>query len=276
MSSGALGGTPPGTGFGDGERSGGIVGGVPGNGASAGGSPGAPGFGPGCSGDFGNWLNHIPRYTGANAGPPCRPIGFRHRSPSFPQSRAGDAFGGACDSWAARTQLANVRDSRGRRCHRCARLDTPLAAVAPVQTLSVQRTIAQEWSGNAQTIRRVVDHTAPDVGILEAIWTDPRSLGGKCADLNALFVGLCRAIGLPARDLYGIHVAQSSRFKSLGRAGDITSAQHCRAEVFIERIGWVPWILPTCERWSLKSGPVLRSTIRLPGALANSSLASGK
>jgi hypothetical protein len=36
-----------------------------------------------------------------------------------------------------------------------------------------QRTIAQEWSGNAQTIRRVVDHTTPDVGILEAIWTDP-------------------------------------------------------------------------------------------------------
>lgn len=36
-----------------------------------------------------------------------------------------------------------------------------------------QRTIAQEWSGNAQTIRRVVDRTAPDVGILEAIWTDP-------------------------------------------------------------------------------------------------------
>ena len=45
---------------------------------------------------------------------------------------------------------------------------------------------------------------------------------------------------MPARDLYGIRVAESSRFKSLGRAGDITSAQHCRAEVFIERIGWVP------------------------------------
>ena len=66
------------------------------------------------------------------------------------------------------------------------------------------------------------------------------SLGGKCADLNALFVGLCRSIGLPARDLYGIRVAESRQFKSLGRSGDITSAQHCRAEVFIENIGWVP------------------------------------
>ena len=29
-------------------------------------------------------------------------------------------------------------------------------------------------------------------------------LGGKCADLNALYVGLARAAGLPARDVYGI------------------------------------------------------------------------
>ena len=66
------------------------------------------------------------------------------------------------------------------------------------------------------------------------------SLGGKCADLNALFVGLCRAVGLPARDWYGIRVAESQQFKSLGRSGDITAAQHCRAEVFVESIGWVP------------------------------------
>ena len=35
-------------------------------------------------------------------------------------------------------------------------------------------------------------------------------LGGKCADLNALFVGLARAAGLPARDVYGIRVAKSA------------------------------------------------------------------
>lgn len=29
-------------------------------------------------------------------------------------------------------------------------------------------------------------------------------LGGKCADLNALYVGLARAAGIPARDVYGI------------------------------------------------------------------------
>ncbi len=31
-------------------------------------------------------------------------------------------------------------------------------------------------------------------------------LGGKCADLNALYVGLAKAAGLPARDVYGIRV----------------------------------------------------------------------
>ena len=32
-------------------------------------------------------------------------------------------------------------------------------------------------------------------------------LGGKCADLNALYVGLSRAGGIPARDMYGMRVA---------------------------------------------------------------------
>src|SRR6185437_9612510 len=32
------------------------------------------------------------------------------------------------------------------------------------------------------------------------------NLNGKCADLNALFVAMCRSVGVPARDLYGIRV----------------------------------------------------------------------
>jgi len=65
-------------------------------------------------------------------------------------------------------------------------------------------------------------------------------LGGKCADLNALYVGLARAAGLPARDVYGIRVANSAEYKSLGKADDITGAQHCRAEVHLSGYGWVP------------------------------------
>jgi transglutaminase-like putative cysteine protease len=66
-------------------------------------------------------------------------------------------------------------------------------------------------------------------------------LTGKCADLNALYVGLCRSIGIPARDVYGVRVADSKYgYKSLGRSGDISKAQHCRAEVWLSVFGWVP------------------------------------
>jgi transglutaminase-like putative cysteine protease len=70
---------------------------------------------------------------------------------------------------------------------------------------------------------------------------DTGDLTGKCADLNALYVGLARSVGLPARDLYGIRVADSRfGYKCLGKSGDISTAQHCRAEVWLEQFGWVP------------------------------------
>jgi transglutaminase-like putative cysteine protease len=68
------------------------------------------------------------------------------------------------------------------------------------------------------------------------------NLSGKCADLNPLYVGLARAAGLPARDIYGLRVAPSAfGYKSLGANSTVvTKAQHCRAEVFLDGIGWVP------------------------------------
>ncbi len=71
---------------------------------------------------------------------------------------------------------------------------------------------------------------------------ESRDLSGKCADLNALYVGLARAAGLPARDVYGIRIAKSELgYKSLGAASEnITKSQHCRAEVHIGGYGWVP------------------------------------
>ena len=71
---------------------------------------------------------------------------------------------------------------------------------------------------------------------------ESRDLGGKCADLNALYVGLARAAGVPARDVYGIRVAKSELgYKSLGVASEkISKAQHCRAEVYLSEYGWVP------------------------------------
>jgi transglutaminase-like putative cysteine protease len=76
------------------------------------------------------------------------------------------------------------------------------------------------------------------------------NLGGMCADLNALYVGLARASGLPARDVYGIRAAKSELgYKSLGASSEnISKAQHCRAEVFLDPWGWSPSIRRTFER----------------------------
>jgi transglutaminase-like putative cysteine protease len=67
------------------------------------------------------------------------------------------------------------------------------------------------------------------------------NLGGKCGDINALFVGLCRAAGIPARDVYGIRLVPSAfGYKELsGNPASLKSAQHCRAEVHLAGYGWV-------------------------------------
>ncbi len=67
------------------------------------------------------------------------------------------------------------------------------------------------------------------------------NLGGKCADLNALFVGLCRSVGVPARDVYGIRLVPSAfGYKELsGNPASLKASQHCRSEAYLKGYGWV-------------------------------------
>jgi transglutaminase-like putative cysteine protease len=66
-------------------------------------------------------------------------------------------------------------------------------------------------------------------------------LGGKCADINSLAVALFRASDLPARDVYGVRLGPSKFQPSLGaKSADVTHAQHCRAEVWLDGEGWLP------------------------------------
>ncbi|MGL6198785.1 MAG: transglutaminase-like domain-containing protein [Lachnospiraceae bacterium] len=53
--------------------------------------------------------------------------------------------------------------------------------------------------------------------------------GGKCTDINSVFVGLCRAAGIPAREMFGVRMNDT----------DITKNQHCWAEFYIPGTGWV-------------------------------------
>lgn len=92
----------------------------------------------------------------------------------------------------------------------------------------------------------VVDNTSrnPDTpgcgfGDIKAM-LESGNLSGKCADINGLMTGLARAAGFPARDVYGIRVAASRYFRTMGAAGNISRAQHCRSEVWLEGEGWFP------------------------------------
>lgn len=65
--------------------------------------------------------------------------------------------------------------------------------------------------------------------------------GGRSADINGLFVSICRSVGIPARCVYGLRVAPSRLVRSLGLTSDnATYGQHVRAEFYIPGYGWIP------------------------------------
>ena len=50
--------------------------------------------------------------------------------------------------------------------------------------------------------------------------------GGKCTDIHSVFVSLCRAAGVPAREVFGIRQGKKAE-------QDITKWQHCWAEFYL-------------------------------------------
>jgi len=57
--------------------------------------------------------------------------------------------------------------------------------------------------------------------------------GGKCTDIHSVFVALCRAAGVPAREIFGIRLGKND-------VQDISKWQHCWAEFYLPGFGWVP------------------------------------
>ena len=130
-----------------------------------------------------------------------------------------------------------------------------LAATELMPTDGIVRSTAQEATRGAKTdvekVQRLYDwvvantYREPKVrgcgtGDIKSM-LEMGDLGGKCADLNAIFVGLCRAVGVPARDVYGIRLVPSAfGYRELGgNPVKLQGAQHCRAEVFLAAHGWV-------------------------------------
>ena len=83
--------------------------------------------------------------------------------------------------------------------------------------------------------------------ICENMYRDPKTIGcgpgdvcallerpgGKCTDIHSVYVALCRAAGVPAREVFGIRQGKKS-------PQDITKWQHCWAEFYLPGYGWVP------------------------------------
>ena len=59
-----------------------------------------------------------------------------------------------------------------------------------------------------------------------------RQPGGKCTDISSVFIALCRASGVPAREVFGLRLGKKAE-------EDITTWQHCWAEFFVPGFGWV-------------------------------------
>ncbi len=123
----------------------------------------------------------------------------------------------------------------------------PTDGIVRETALNVTKGMKDDLSRARAIYEWIVDNTFRDPKVRGCGWGDIKTmletgnLGGKCGDLNALFVGLARSVGIPARDIYGLRVAPSQwGYRSMSASGTVTGAQHCRAEFYLAGQGWIP------------------------------------
>lgn len=151
-------------------------------------------------------------------------------------------LGAAPSSGAGRESAAALRDYQ-----RPTRL-MPTDGIVRQTALAITAGMTDDMTKAQAIYQWVVDHTCRDASVRGCGTGDVVTMlktggimNGKCADINGLFVALARAAGIPARDAYGIRVDDSQRgFRALGKSGDISKAQHCRAEFYAAGYGWIP------------------------------------
>lgn len=109
----------------------------------------------------------------------------------------------------------------------------------PVRQLA--ESITRGKKGVLARARAIYDWTC------ENTWRDPKTIGcgkgdvcsllkrpgGKCTDIHSVFVALCRAAGIPAREIFGVRLGKKP-------VQDVTTWQHCWAEFYLPGYGWVP------------------------------------
>ncbi len=86
------------------------------------------------------------------------------------------------------------------------------------------------------------DHDGTDWGRGDAVWAC-NAKHGNCTDFHSLFIGMARAVGIPARFKIGFPLPTDVH------EGPIAS-YHCWAEFYADGIGWVP--VDASEAWKHK------------------------
>lgn len=99
-----------------------------------------------------------------------------------------------------------------------------IVADAGAETVLEKAWAIYKWE--VYNLRRIDEQTGCGVGDVPEILTTTK--GGKCTDLNSTFVALCRAEGIPAREMFGCRMKDNA-----------TGGEHCRAEFYLPGTGWV-------------------------------------
>ncbi|MCP4330273.1 MAG: transglutaminase domain-containing protein [Alphaproteobacteria bacterium] len=83
----------------------------------------------------------------------------------------------------------------------------------------------------------VVENTTRDPNVrgcgLGVVEVTLAKRSGKCADLSSVYVAMARAVGVPAREVFGLRLGKKAE-------QDITGGYHCWAEFYLPGTGWVP------------------------------------
>lgn len=111
------------------------------------------------------------------------------------------------------------------------------------ETRDLARQVLGTTVGVVEQARRIYDHLVGymtyDAG--QQSWTGSTEHGlvcsvGNCNDIHALFISLCRSIGLPARLMMG----QALETPEPDEERCELCGYHCWAEFFAAGLGWVP------------------------------------
>jgi transglutaminase-like putative cysteine protease len=110
-------------------------------------------------------------------------------------------------------------------------------AIGRIKDPLAQGKAIYDWVVENTTLRSIASGVGR--GDIEAM-LDSGQLSGSSADISLLFVALCRSIGIPARPVFGLRIDSSRLFAGLGAVGNLSAAQHCRAEFYTPGYGWIP------------------------------------